>query len=943
MTHINKPVAEAATGPRRRDVMLAAGGVAAGAMLAGPAQAVAGTARTAAQAFTLAFNGAGLTSLRAAGDSFDTDYLEPGQALGHVTLAYRPLADHRDGAAPWRTVSTRDLTPTRLEQPDAQGRVAVYEIADGAGPALGLVVRLGVENGALSWQVALTNQSGAPLEIGDLVLPLPFHTEFKAKQPATSTVLKHSFISGHGSFLFWMRSNSVGPYLVMTPERKTQFEYWEPRQGAKQDSDSPDHAYRPYGVFIHAAATGEAMRAAGGRWRQPLTSLTLKPGDTRRFGARFTWAADYDGVRDTLVAQGGIDVEVAQGMTLPTDLPGRIALRTQDSIVAVEAEYPDQTTIRDLGTRNGRRIYELRFRRLGENLVTIRHGAKGSGQRTTRLEFFATEPVETLVKKRAAFIAAHQHRDPAKWYDGLLAEWNMETQTLLGPDNYDRITGWRIYEVTCDDPGLSKPAYLASKNAEHPVQAEVSALDYYVEHFVWGGLQRTTEEEDSYALYGIPDWKKNRDSADPGPKGRKHYWRPYDYPHIIAMYLGLYRVATRHPAITTRLDAATYLERAFGTARALFTIPMKIAEWSAYETGFYNEVVIPELIDALDAAGESAKAAELRGHWVRKVDFFVNGKPDLFGSEYPFDSTGFESTQAMARYALDHAGQPGFPVTSRAAAKRFADAQIAANLFCRGVIEPTYYYLGSDYRAAGGDAFTLTYMAQMGGWALLDHALNDADDPRPLLRLAWTSYLSAWALVNSGTAESGHGYWYPGAANDGASGGGFEPSSHGTTWLGQPHHRGSWYYSSESDLGFCGALRMAATLVSDDPVFGRFCFGGTLTEEGGWLRITPRDGVRRRLHARLQHARLARQRLDLEVQGARFAPSDSIAWHPTDARLRLTLDGEAQRQPPSLRLRGLPKGRYRVTGGGVLMVTGEAPWVTVALPAGVREVAVERV
>ena len=36
----------------------------------------------------------------------------------------------------------------------------------------------------------------------------------------------------------------------------------------------------------------------------------------------------------------------------------------------------------------------------------------------------------------------------------------------LGPDNYDRIKSWRVSEVTCDDPGLSKPAYLASKNAE---------------------------------------------------------------------------------------------------------------------------------------------------------------------------------------------------------------------------------------------------------------------------------------------------------------------------------------------------------------------------------------------------------------------------------------------------------------------------------------------
>ncbi|MGY3146193.1 hypothetical protein ACVWYQ_003192 [Bradyrhizobium sp. USDA 3397] len=35
------------------------------------------------------------------------------------------------------------------------------------------------------------------------------------------------------------------------------------------------------------------------------------------------------------------------------------------------------------------------------------------------------------------------------------------------------------------------------------------------------------------------------------------------------------------------------------------------------------------------------------------------------------------------------------------------------------MLQPAYYYLGSDHRGAAGDAYTLTYMAQMGGWALL--------------------------------------------------------------------------------------------------------------------------------------------------------------------------------------------------------------------------------
>ncbi|MDE8491764.1 DUF5695 domain-containing protein, partial [Klebsiella pneumoniae] len=80
--------------------------------------------------------------------------------------------------------------------------------------------------------------------------------------------------------------------------------------------------------------------------------------------------------------------------------------------------------------------------------------------------------------------------------------------------------------------------------------------------------------------------------------------------------------------------------------------------------------------------------------------------------------------------------------------------------------------------------------------------------------------------------------------------GGFEPAPNGLTWLDQPHHRGAWYYACEIDLGFCGALRSAATIVADDPIFGRIVFGGTLREGDHTIAVVPRDGVRRRFHAR---------------------------------------------------------------------------------------------
>jgi hypothetical protein len=331
----------------------------------------------------------------------------------------------------------------------------------------------------------------------------------------------------------------------------------------------------------------------------------------------------------------------------------------------------------------------------------------------------------------------------------------------------------------------------------------------------------------------------------------------------------------------TRLEAGTYLERAAGTALALFTVPLKTGDWSAYETGFYNEIVIPELIAALDAEGRTDDAQALRGHWEKKARFFITGAPDLFGSEYAFDSTGFESTQALARYALDHRVDGIAP----AAAKRFSKTQMAANLFCRGVIEPAYYYLGSDYRAGGGDSFTLTYMSMMGGGAVIDYGLRDAADPHAYLRLGFASCLSAWALLNSGDAASNYGYWFPGQANDGGSGGGFEPAAYGETWLEQPHHRGSWYYACESDLGYCGYLRAAACGVADDPLFGRIAYLGDLSSDG--RSVVPRDGVRRRLHLVLKA-----HRLSLVLERDRFAADVPIRFAPDLSRIEFEIESD---------------------------------------------------
>lgn len=694
---------------------------------------------------------------------------------------------------------------------------------------------------SLRMTLRLTNPDEETVTVADLALRFAADSDFSWGCNAAAKVIGHFGLSGHNSHLLLERCDGAGPILMILPDERTHLEYLT----------HPEDAKGSVAAYIHSALARRAAEQAGARIHLPATCLRLAPGETAEYGFRFLWAEDRAQAREKLVCNGLLDVQVLPGMTVPEGTDALVALR--GDWPELRLELPEGGELLDVRERGGYHVYRLRFSRLGENALWLR-----SGERYANLEFFVTEAVRTLLEKRGAFIAAHQVRDKSRWYDGLLAEWNNETGVQLGPDNYDKIGGWRIYEVTCDDPGLSKPAFLSSKLAELPDAEQAAALDRYVERFVWGGLQCTEEEPYPYAIYGIPDWHTLRESEDEDVRGKLHIWRIYDYPHVALTYYNLYRMARLYPWLPLSRDAETYLARAANTLIAMFTVPLELDDWSAFATGLYNELAAEDVLEALRRERMPDLHRRLERLWNRKAYKFAQRGADVFGSEYPFDTTGFESTHALARRALALA-KPGKRMDDReiapAAAASFMETQMRCNVSCRGEMEMTYWWYGSDYR---GDNlhYTLSYMSQMGGWAILDYALYYAADPFPYLRLGYGSLLSSWALMNTGREETGWGWRFPGREHDGAASGGFEPLYLGKTWLDQPHHGGAWYYSCEIDLGFCGYLRGAATVYALDPLFGPVCLGGRASEEDGVLTVLPEDGVQRRFHLVTPKARL---------------------------------------------------------------------------------------
>ena len=839
-----------------------------------------------------------ITSLEFSGDTYSTEYVNGGK-LGDSLLNYQPA-----GAAAWNSAETATLSGVASvaysAQTNATGTIYTthYVITNGLSGAFVYESVFTFQQDTVFWTLNLTNLTAQPLTIGSLALPLPMNTTFSS---ITSSTMKHSFISGYDSYLFWMRPDSVGPYLLMTPAPNTKLEFW--------DRNGPSGEYE---VYIHsqlaaanAAAQFPTVITQGDRWRQPTTSLNLQAGSSQTYGFKFQWVKDYDAIRQALVNNGKVDVHIVPGMTVPTNLFAQIALDTTQTVSSITSEFPAQTQLQFLGatnlSTNTFQLYQVQFSQLGENKLTVNYG----NNQTMYLEFFVTEPIETLIKNRAAYLFSHKIITNL-WYSGRFCDYNMNDEQLITPDNHDTLgTSFQVYEIASDDAGESRPAYLAAKEALYPVQSEVSALDYYITNFVWGGLQRATNETDSYGVYGVPDWHTLR-SANNLAIGRG-----YDYPHLIVMYYGMYQVAKYHPEIATALSADTYLQRAWGTA---------IAMWSygggqATQVGLMNELVIPDVINALQTEGMTSQAASLRALWETKVNYYVGGNADLFASEYAFDATGFESQEAYTKYALQHIGSdPAMGSTNltlfQNRLQQFTVNQITANVFDRGWLEPAYYYYGSDYRGDMGDDFVVTYMAQMGGWGLLDYALNYATNSTDYLRLGYASYLCGWSTMNSGTPASNYGFWYPGLANDGGCGGGYEPSPYNYTWLGgQPMHRGPWYYSAEENLGFCGAIRSGATILADDPIFGRFCYGGSWTNPADGIEIIPLDGVRQRFHAMLSSANL-----HLTLVNDRFAAAQPIVLQPDLSQVTFQLEsGNPAAHSVGLQLSASTAGAYTIT------------------------------
>ncbi len=794
-----------------------------------------------------------IASLRQTGDGYGTEFVNPTarRALGQLTIRYT------DGSA----AVGADVVTVRTDDGDAvmtghdAGIGMLWERLGAS--ALGVEQRWELRGDELVWWFSVSNKDRNAIRICDIQIPMDFNTHFEKKTDNyTRKVIRHHFCSWDGSFAYWCRPNGQGGRLVMVPGKGTPLEYYDGADG--------------FSMYIHSAFAG---RQVDGAWCYPFTSTVLAAGEKRTYSLHFRWADDDQGIRDAIYEMGGMDVVSVPGMTVACGMDVLLALRTRDG--RPELLRGDGFEAEWLRRQGDYEIYRLRFARRGEHAIEVGFG----DNRRMRLDYFVTDRIDELLKARAQHLVEFQQYRGDAWYDGLFTQWNMDLQRFTTPDDAQGLYPYIV--AGSDDPSLGKAPLIAQKNVFMPVEKEIEAVEYYIEHFVWGRLQRTDQElPRPYAIYGCDSWYALRNSGtgfNNGGHGEDRMWRTFDYTHIIQLYYYMYEVARLYPGMVRYLDADGYLLRAYNTAKAFFEIPITIfmkgwafhgyCSW-AFKQGNFGEMVIVPLIDALDASGYTAEATKLRGYWETKVKYMVYDEPYPFGSEMIFDTTAFESTHAIAKYGMEHdvtpdgekgfydpnaegPGKGGYLQANTDIKKEdfleFMKREQRANKAARCIMEPAYYLMGSDIRGSNL-SYLLSYMTQMGAEGIFDTALYYSDHPEEDFRIAYASYMAGWMQIHSGADYP----WYASEKNRGAAAWGYQPIRGIEAWCGRGFidGYGIWKVDGEIDCGFAGGLRMASSVLVNDPIFGLFYYGGHMEKTDDGIQLQPMDGIQQRLYLR---------------------------------------------------------------------------------------------
>jgi hypothetical protein len=781
--------------------------------------------------------------------------------LGDLSFRVRPL-----GSSEWLSADTyRDRRPVDLM--NVPGALAAESLAKTLPADCPLQVERvwRVIKNHLQLSFKITNPGQVPIEIGSLGIAMPFNNIISGRDLAEAHAkcsFTDPYIGEDAGYLRVTELNGVGPTMVVTPTEKTPLEAWR----LVNEPMRPNQTFEGMMEWtVHTKAYAEKEWKGVQQWNEP-TETILKPGESRTYGVQFTPAQSIRGIEDTLQRVGRPVAVGFPGYVLPMDQDAKLFLKYGKSVKSIHVE--PRGAISWSGNRegnNGWMGYSIRGRSWGRARLTIDY-EDGLHQ---VVSYDVIKPSSEAVADLGHFLTTKS------WFQDDKDPFGRSSSVI----SYDReadkqvVQDSRVWIAGLGDEGGSG-SWLAAmmKNFGQPKAEEVAKLEAFVDRVLWGNLQF----KEGPKAYGV---RKSLFYYDPAlvpgftydPKLNWTSWtswskeatndigRGYNYPHVVAAYWALYRVARNHPSMAKAHPWTWYLDQAYRTTEFLTSTDSEGNDRVGYwRLGLMEGDIFVALLNDLRREGWKDKADLIEARMKARADRW-KGEAYPFGSEMAWDSTGQEEVYAWCKFfgyndkalvslnsilaydtTVPHWGYNGN-------ARRYWDFLYGGKL---SRIERQIHHYGSGINAI----------------PLLAEYRQHPDDLY-LLRVGYGGTMGALSNIDQEGFASAAFHSFPSTLKWDA-------------------------YSGDYGPNFFGHAMCDATYLVQTKDFGWESFGGNVSLEAGKIRVFPKDSFRNRVY-------LSPVGLYLTLDSGTF---QSVVFDPKTKAVELVLSPSTP-ETPQARLR----------------------------------------
>lgn len=775
----------------------------------------------------------------------------------------------------WKSYSTALARAPVLVLPTAPGVLASADLA----PTLPTDIPVQVtrswitKDGKLELSFVLRNKSSQAVQIGALGVPMVFNNVLNDRtleQAHALCVFYDPYIGEDAGYLQVTRLNGHGPALLVLPEGKTPFEAYNPILGSRRPDATPTifHDPTPRGVtfegfydwMVHTQAFAEDEWKKAQSWNPP-TAKVLKPGESVKYGLRFTLSDSIRDIEKTLAANARPVAVGIPGYVLPQDIDGLLFLKYPKRAKALDVEPAGALAISaEEAAANGWKRYHLHGKTWGRARLTVTYD---DGMVQT-IQYFVTKPESRIVSDLGHFLTNSQWyvnpQDPFGRSPSVMS-YDRERNGIVTQDSRVWIAGLG------DEGGAGSWLAAAMKEWGQPNKQEIEKYEQFVDQVLWGRLQYSDGPEKygvrkSLFYYEPDELPPNYYRADLNwkswtswnKKDSERVDRSFDYPHIAAAYWVLYRLARNHPGLVSNQPWDWYLMQAYNTSLAMTQFASGYAEFGQMEGDIFVFI-----LEDLKREGLKTQADELEAKMRARANHW-RSQAFPFGSEMPWDSTGQEEVFAWMKYfgyqdkaqvTLD--AILGFDPTVphwgyNGSARRYWDFLYAAK-YSR--IERQLHHYGSGINA-------IPLLA----------AYRESPDDLYLLRVGYGGTMGVLTNIDQEGFASAAFHSFPDMLR-------FDP------------------LSGDYGPNFFGHAVNTGTYVVEHPEFGWLAFGGNVQREGDTVRVTPLDSFRMRVYIAplglwltLDSGQFEELAIDTKARtvGIRFAPATQ---YTSSARLRI--------------------------------------------------------